>query len=51
VRKQGFVPSLRAMSNDNAPPPTPKKRHEYFRKFGAYRDFAEADAGLHAIIT
>ncbi len=47
VHGRGFMLSFRAMNND-APPPGAAKRHEQFRKFGAYKNFAEADAQLRA---
>ncbi len=34
--------------NDNRPPAGAIKRHESFRKFGAYKNFAEADAEARA---
>ncbi len=42
----GFVLRFPAMNKDT--PPSATKRHQQFRKFGAYRNFEEADAELRA---
>jgi hypothetical protein len=47
VCDKGLVLSLNALNEEEAASP-PIKRHAHYRKFGAYKSFADADAELRA---
>jgi hypothetical protein len=47
VRSRHFMLCFRAMKNDPVPLGA-VNRHEHFRHFGGYKDFAEADAEVRA---